>query len=58
VSPEKKACIEADASRAAKAGLTYQDACPYPFRTQEGLHWLACYTLSLPTATPCEQSKK
>ena len=41
-----KAMIEQDAIRAAKAGRSHKDACPYPFKSDEGMHWLAVWILN------------
>lgn len=46
MSEEVKQLIEADAIKAVKAGLSIYDACPYTFRSPEGIHWLAIYALN------------
>lgn len=42
----EKAKIETAAKRAAAAGKTPNDACPYPFATDEGMHWMAVFILA------------
>lgn len=42
----EKAKIEADAKRAAESGKTPNEACPYPFATDEGMHWMAVFILA------------
>lgn len=41
-----KAKIEAEATRAATDGKTPNEACPYPFATDEGMHWMAVFILA------------
>ena len=43
-----KAVVEQEAREAYAAGLTPNEACPYPFHSQCGLHWLAIYNLCIP----------
>ena len=43
-----KAQIEAEACEAHQAGRSANEACPYPFHSQCGLHWLAIYNLCIP----------
>ena len=43
-----KAQVEAEAREAYHAGRTANDACPYPFHTDAGLHWLATFYLCMP----------
>lgn len=43
-----KATVEREAQAAYAAGLKPNDACPYPFHSQCGLHWLAIYNLCIP----------
>ncbi len=40
--------IERHAVSAYRAGLSPNEACPHPFHSQSGLHWLAAYNLSIP----------
>lgn len=47
-----KQAIEADARQAALTGKTPNAACPWPFRSPEGVHWMAIYLLNKPKATP------
>ncbi len=47
-----KQAIEADARQAALTGKTPNDACPWPFKSAEGVHWMAIYLLTKPKATP------
>lgn len=44
--------IECEASAAAAQGKLPVDACPYPFRTPEALHWVACWILAGGILTP------
>ena len=46
MTPERKILIELDAKRAAQAHRTPVDACPYPFKSEEGLHWIAVWILA------------
>ena len=43
-----KATVEREAREAYAAGLSPNEACPYPFRSSCGLHWLAHYNLCIP----------
>ena len=43
-----KATVEREAREAYAAGLSPNEACPYPFLSCCGLHWLAHYNLCLP----------
>lgn len=43
-----KTTVEREAREAYAAGLTPNDACPYPFYSPCGLHWLAHYNLCIP----------
>ena len=43
-----KAVVEQEARDAYAAGLTPNEACPYPFHTDAALHWLATYNLCMP----------
>lgn len=47
----QKQAIEADARQAALTGKTPNAACPWPFRSPEGVHWMAIYLLNKPKAT-------
>lgn len=39
----EKRSIRSDAQRAFLLGQTPNEACPHPFGTVQGRHWLACY---------------
>lgn len=43
-----RAEIEQQARAAAAAGLTLNEACPYPFESDAGRHFAAVYLLALP----------
>lgn len=45
--PEKPV-IEQQAREAAAAGLSLNEACPYPFNSDAGRHFAAVYLLALP----------
>lgn len=48
-----KATVEREALEAAQAGHTLNDACPYPFTSRLGMHFVAVYLLAKPrTTTP------
>lgn len=40
--------VEAEARQAYADGRSANEACPYPYRTDAALHWLATYNLCLP----------
>lgn len=40
--------IEQQAREAARRGIELRDACPYPFSTDAGRHFIATYLLALP----------
>lgn len=44
--------IETLAREAANDRVPREDACPYPFNTEEGLHFTAVYLVSLPRNVP------
>lgn len=46
-----KTIIEKQATKAAHAGQSLNDACPYPFTSEAGMHFKAVYLLALPKAT-------
>lgn len=46
-----RAEIEQQARAAAAAGLSLNEACPYPFDSDAGRHFAAVYLLALPTPT-------
>jgi len=43
--PQKRA-IEADAVKAAAAGKTINEACPWPFTSEEALLWIAAWAVA------------
>ncbi len=43
-----KATIEHQATEAARKGQSLDDACPYPFASEAGVHFKAVYLLALP----------
>ena len=43
-----KTTVEAEAREAAQNGTTMNDACPYPFSSEAGVHFKAVYLLALP----------
>lgn len=43
-----KTTIERQAQDAARAGRSLNDACPYPFASEAGVHFKAVYLLALP----------
>lgn len=45
-----KQTIEREARAAAQAGRSLNDACPYPFASEAGMHFKAVYLLALPKA--------
>lgn len=50
-----KATVEREAREAAQAGHSLNDACPYPFASRLGMHFVAVYLLALPRTTPTTQ---
>jgi len=46
MTPSKVQGIEDDARRAVLTGLTPNDACPWPFHSLEGRHWVAIYLVT------------
>lgn len=40
--------IERDARAAALRGIPLRDACPYPFSSEAGKHFVAVYALAVP----------
>lgn len=42
--------IERDAREAAEKGIGLRDACPYPFSSDAGRHFIATYLLAKPKA--------
>lgn len=51
-----KEVIEKQATEAAQQGKSLRDACPYPFATPAGEHFMAAYWLALPKgAGPCTE---
>lgn len=46
-----KATVECEAREAYAAGLSPNEACPYPFQSACDLHWLAHYNLAIPLPT-------
>lgn len=50
---EEKKSIESDALRAARAGTLPQDACPWPYASEEAKHWIAVWALNFQGATEC-----
>lgn len=49
-----KAAIEREATQAAQKGLSINEACPYPFDSEAGKHWLAIYALAKPAPAPVD----
>lgn len=47
-----KTIIEKQATEAAHAGQSLNDACPYPFTSEAGMHFKAVYLLALPKPHP------
>lgn len=47
-----KADIEEQARAAATAGRSLNEACPYPFESEAGRHFVAVYLLAVPVARP------
>ena len=47
-----KSTIEKQATEAAGKGQSINDACPYPFASEAGMHFKAVYLLALPKE-PC-----
>ena len=45
-----KATIEKRATEAAQQGKSLNDACPYPFASEAGMHFTAVYLPALPKA--------
>lgn len=51
-----KETIEKQATEAARQSQSLNDACPYPFATPAGEHFMAAYWLALPKgAGPCAE---
>lgn len=46
-----KATIEQQATEAAQKRQSLDDACPYPFASEAGIHFKAVYLLALPKGT-------
>ena len=44
----EKAVIEQQAQEAVAAGLSLNEACPYPFDSDAGRHFVAVYLLAIP----------
>ena len=54
-----KEAIEKQATQAAQQGQSLRDACPYPFETPAGEHFMAAYWLALPKgAGPCTEDTR
>lgn len=51
LTPEEKKELEQDALRAARAGVLPQDACPWPYASEEAKHWIAVWALNYEGAT-------
>lgn len=43
---EQKRAIEKDAENAAREGKQPQDACPWPYPSEEGMQWLATWAVA------------
>lgn len=43
-----KDTIESEARQAAQAGVALSNACPYPFTSPQGVHFIAAYLVALP----------
>lgn len=52
-----KTIIEKQATEAAQKGQSLNDACPYPFTSEAGMHFKAVYLLALPKPHPATTSK-
>jgi hypothetical protein len=52
-----KTIIEKQATEAAHAGQSLNDACPYPFTSEAGMHFKAVYLLALPKQAPTQNSE-
>lgn len=50
----KKSTIERQATEAAHKGQSLNDACPYPFCSEAGMHFKAVYLLALPQGETTE----
>ena len=46
MTPERKHQIASEAIEASREGRTPLEACPYPFASDEGRHWVAVWTLT------------
>lgn len=52
-----KATVEHEATEAARAGLSLEDACRYPFASEAGMHFKAVYLLALPKSQPLPKAR-
>lgn len=50
-----KSTIETQATQAAQAAQSLNDACPYPFASEAGVHFKAVYLLALPKGAAVPQ---
>lgn len=53
-----KAQIEHAAQTAYQAGLSPNDACPHPFQSKCGMHWLAAFNLAISLPKKHSHAKK
>lgn len=51
-----KTTIEREAREAARKGLSIDEACPYPFGTEQADHFKAVYLLELERPTPTKSN--
>lgn len=51
-----KQTIERQATEAAHKGQSLNDACPYPFHSDAGMHFKAVYLLALPQGETTENA--
>ena len=42
---QQKFAIELDAKRAADNGITPKAGCPWPWESEQAIHWLACWII-------------
>lgn len=52
VSPQVRERVETLAIAAANERVPREDACPYPFNSDEGMHFTAVYLVALPLHVP------
>ena len=54
---ESKSIVEQEAADAARAGVSINDSCRYPFCSEAGVHFKAVYLQALPKGSALPQDK-